>query len=349
MAPIILITGATGFIGFRVLVTTLSAGHTVRCTVRSDAKAKIISSNPAIEKLSPGSRLSFTIVPDMSASGAMDAALKDVTYVLHVGSPVPIPGYDPVTQVYEPTIKGISNLLASALHTPTLKRIIITSSIVSSLSPTSPPPPKTTASTRIPPPNPCPPTTGFTNVFEAYQFAKIVSMAATDTFLQDHPDLHFSLAHIIPGYVFGRNELICDAEQMLTANSSNILLMEALTGATVPAPILGGAAHVDDVADVHLRTLFLPESEPGADAQLLSKDFAVTIPVKYADAFEFVAKRYPKAVEEGVFLRGSMETMPMGYDASETERVLGIRFREFEDAVYEVAEQYLELLGKERA
>ena len=37
------------------------------------------------------------------------------------------------------------------------------------------------------------------------------------------------------------------------------------------------------------------------------------------------------------------------YDASETERTLGITFLSPQEAMLEVAEQYLEILGKEKA
>jgi uncharacterized protein YbjT (DUF2867 family) len=35
---LVLITGGTGFIGFKIIVTALQAGYSVRAAVRSDAK-----------------------------------------------------------------------------------------------------------------------------------------------------------------------------------------------------------------------------------------------------------------------------------------------------------------------
>lgn len=105
MAATFLITGASGLIGFRILLAVLAAGHNVRYTVRSDEKAKVVSSNPAIEKLgiTTGDRLSPVVIPDFSIDGAFDAALDGVTHIIHAGSPVPVPTFDPTTQVYEPT------------------------------------------------------------------------------------------------------------------------------------------------------------------------------------------------------------------------------------------------------
>ena len=343
MTAFILLTGATGLIGFRVLQTLLSAGHTVRCAVRSEAKMEIISSNPIIEKLSPGNRLSFTIVPDICVDGAYDAALKDITHVLHVGSPVPIPGREPEKDVYHPIVQGIQGLLVSALRTPTIKQVIITSSIVANLSPTpsTNPPGSITAASRV---QLDPSTPAFTSVFEAYHIGKIHSLNAADAFAVMHSP-HFAITHIIPGYVFGRNELATEPSMLLTSSSSNNLLMAMLTGAVLPVPLLGGAAHIDDVAEVHLRALLLAPTTAAA----LPRDFGVSVPIVYNDAFDFVAKRFPNAVAEGVFKRGNIPTMPVPWDASETERVLGITFRSFESAVLDLAGQYLDLLGKARA
>lgn len=105
MAVTFLITGASGLVGFRMLLAALAAGHNVRYTVRSDEKAKVVSSNPAVAKLgiAPGGRLSPVVIPDQAVDGAFDSALEGVTHIIHAGSPVPVPTFDPVTQVYEPT------------------------------------------------------------------------------------------------------------------------------------------------------------------------------------------------------------------------------------------------------
>lgn len=342
MAPIILITGATGLIGFQVLLTTLSAGHTVRCTVRSEAKAKIISSNPAIGKLSPGQRLSFAITPDICADGAYNTALEGISHVLHVGSPVPVPGRDPETEIYQPIVKSVESLLNSCLRTPSIQRVVITSSIVANMSPTPSANPTTIkSSTRVQVKTP---PSSFADVFEAYHLGKIVALNTADTFTRTKRP-HFSISHVVPGYVFGRNPLATAPSKMLTENSSNNLLMAFLTGVTLPGPFLGGAAHILDVAYLHLRVLLGPPSP----SSYQSPDIGLSSPVVYEDAFGYVEKRFPRAVQEGVFVRGAMATLPVGYEGSaEAERVLGGRLRDFENAVVEVAGQYLDLLGKEQ-
>ncbi|KAI1094712.1 NAD(P)-binding protein [Rostrohypoxylon terebratum] len=352
MAATILITGASGLIGFRILLAALAGGHNVRYTVRSEEKAHLVSSNPAVQKLALNeARLSPVIIPDLCADGAFDAALAGgVTHIIHAGSPVPYPTHDPTTDVYEPTVKMTTNLLSSALKTPTVQRVVITSSIVANLGLTLPSPstPTTTASTRVPLPSPLPST--FADVFSGYVTSKIASLQHTDTFARTQTP-HFGIAHVVPGYVFGRNELALDATMMRSRNSSNNFLMMGMLGAELPFPIHGGFVHIDDLADLHLRVLFRspPSSSPSA-AKAKVEDYGVSTPVDYDAIFDIIAKAFPKAVGEGVFTRGSVPTLPVNYETSgDVEELLGRKLRTFESAVVDVAGQYLEVLGKSKA
>lgn len=106
MEATILITGASGLIGFRILLAALAAGYHVRYTVRSEEKAQQIETNPAVQKLRAGqdlASLSSFIIPDFTVDGALDAAVNGVTHIIHAGSPVPVPTFNPTTQVFEPT------------------------------------------------------------------------------------------------------------------------------------------------------------------------------------------------------------------------------------------------------
>ncbi|KAI0548154.1 putative cinnamoyl-CoA reductase [Xylaria curta] len=337
---VFLITGATGLIGFRILLAALEAGYTVRYTARSEEKALVVTSNPAIQKLAlEEGRLSSVIIPDLTVDGAFDAALQGVTHVIHAGSPVPNPAYEPTTQVFKPTIKISSGLLASALKTPSIQRVIITSSIVSNL-PLGPP--STTpisASDRVSLPDQVPST--FNNIFEAYVFGKILELHNSDEFVKTHSP-HFTVSHVVPGYVFGRNELALDAAMMQTQNSSNNFLMMGITGGEPPFPVHDSFVHIDDVADAHMRIALL-------DSQAGRKDFGIATKVDYSTVFDHVKKAFPEAVASGVFKMGKITPLPVNYDSSETEKLLGRKFKTFDTAVIDVAGQYLEKIGKKKA
>ena len=57
--------------------------------VRREAQIDTIKSQESIKLYL--AHLSFTIVPDITVDGAFVDALKDVTYVLHIASPIPSP------------------------------------------------------------------------------------------------------------------------------------------------------------------------------------------------------------------------------------------------------------------
>lgn len=236
-------------------------------------------------------------------------------------------------------MKNMLGLLSSALKTPSVQRVIITSSIVSNLG-LAPPPTTVTASTRAPLPSPV--STTFGDVFEGYITGKMVELHDTDTFIKiNNP--HFTISHVIPGYVFGCNELALDSVMMQTQNSSNNFLMMGMTGNELPFPIHGGFVHIDDLADLHLRVLFLePESN-------VTEDFGVAEKVDYGTIFDHVEKAFPKAVEAGFFKRGKVPTLPINYGSSDVEKLLGRKLKSFNSAVVEVAGQYLEKLGIEKA
>lgn len=336
MAPLVLLTGSTGFIGSRVLLDTLRSGYNVRITARSPEKAQTVLSNPVIQALAPGERLTSVIIPDVTAAGAFDEALQDVNYVMHVGSPVPVPGYDPIADVYRPTVEGTANLLSSAQRYPSIRRIVITSSIAGNLPLIPDANVLVTASSRVSPPAP----DTASNVFEAYIFAKMAEIHNTDQFV-DTQNPHFSVAHIIPGYVFGRNELLLGNTDTQAPKSSNGILIASITGHQVPNPVHEGFVHISDLSDLHLKVMEYTGQTPRA--------FGACNPCDHSATYDYVAKAYPKAVAEGVFTRGFIPTLPAPYDSSETEKVLGFKFRSFEEAVLDAAGQFLETIGKERA
>ena len=74
MTQTVLITGASGFVAGHVLTAFLEAGIKVKAAVRSERTADNV--RKLHEKF--GDALSFVIVPDMTAEGAFDEAVKGV-------------------------------------------------------------------------------------------------------------------------------------------------------------------------------------------------------------------------------------------------------------------------------
>jgi nucleoside-diphosphate-sugar epimerase len=83
-APLVLVTGATGYLGSHCVKLLLQAGYKVRGTVRSRTSAKTL----ALEQcLSPLGHLELTVC-DLTSADGWDAAVSGCTFVLHVAAPV---------------------------------------------------------------------------------------------------------------------------------------------------------------------------------------------------------------------------------------------------------------------
>ena len=131
---VILLTGAGGFVGFAVLLEALKQGHNVRCVFRSQAKADIVLNNKTLKALNCSKQLSTIFVPDFLAPRAFDEAVRDVKYIIHVASPVPTEmngtheDYD--AEFIRPAVEGTLAVFEAAAETETVKRIVLTSSIM---------------------------------------------------------------------------------------------------------------------------------------------------------------------------------------------------------------------------
>ncbi|KAJ3532941.1 hypothetical protein NM208_g8207 [Fusarium decemcellulare] len=105
-----LVTGANGFIGARTVEAFLSANYSVRAVVRSQN----VSLQPTLH---------------ITAPGAFDDAIKDVTAVAHLATPVDFTNTD-VEYVIRSAVQGTLGILNSAINEPGLKAFVYMSSIV---------------------------------------------------------------------------------------------------------------------------------------------------------------------------------------------------------------------------
>jgi nucleoside-diphosphate-sugar epimerase len=330
-SPNLLVTGVTGFIGFKVLLGALREGYTVRAAVRSTEKSKILSSHPKILALGVPDKLSFVEVPDICRDGAYDEAIKGVSYVIHHASPLPSPFLDPQTGIYEPTVRSANTMLQSALNEPSVKKVVITSSVFAN-SPFPPDPTKEiTAESRVPDvPGP------FDSMLPAYSAGKVAALNATDRFVK-HQQPSFAIVNVFPGFVFGWDDRALSLKDI--SAGTNRILLAIITGQSAKGPMPAGATHVSDAAKVHLLAL----------KEGIAKDIGVTAVHQFNDAWNIVEKHFPKAVADGVFTQGNQATVPVNWNAHETEVDLGFNFKTYDDMVVDVAGQYLELSGKEKA
>lgn len=326
---LVMITGATGLIGFRILLDLLKDGYRAKVVVRSQEKGVFLSLHPKLKDEYDQGHFSFSVVYDFGEPGVWDEALRDVTHIMHVASPLPLPFLEPEKDIYGPSVKGNDNLLSAALKAPKLERIILTSSIVA----TMPLPPRShgpyNASTLVDDP-----TGPFQNVYDAYQAAKIHLLHKSREIVEQmQHSPRFDVISILPGYTFGRNEMAMSAQQMF--QSSNGVLLMLLQGRKFPIDRITGVAHLDDVAAVHVRAL--DRSVKG------NSIYGVSISAKYNSAIEIAQKHFLGAFERGIFAPGDQPSEVIEWDSTATENIFDIRFKDFVDMVVDVVAQYLNL------
>jgi nucleoside-diphosphate-sugar epimerase len=122
-APLIFITGATGFIGSATAVEALKAGYRLRIGVRkrSEKLEEVLSSY--------FDQLEFITIPDLTDEAAFRGKLDGVDFVLHLASPL-ARGTDQ-DAIFTPAVEGTLALLKEAAKAPSIKKVVITSSIAS--------------------------------------------------------------------------------------------------------------------------------------------------------------------------------------------------------------------------
>jgi len=340
--PLVFITGATGHIGFVTLALVLKKGYRVRVASRNLATAEKLKDLPSVKPYADS--ISFVEVPDFLAENAFDVALRDVDYVLHIASPLPddtLTGTDfDVQKTYiDPAVQGNVGLLKAANKSPSVKRVVITSSVV--ILQAKP------GATTVGPDDlaPVPKVEEIPqNPWAAYPASKVLANAAAVDFVsKENP--HFDVVHVLPAYVQGRNEPVTSARDLVERPSSNQTMLNVVLGVKETRPRPSDLVLVDDVAAVHVAAL---ENQTVTNGERFIA--AYPRPFKWADLGGIVKKLFPEEVASGVLPLGDAPLdWVMGADASKTTERLGVEFHGHEDMVRSLIGQYVELVKKERA
>ncbi|KAF3975925.1 hypothetical protein CMV_000838 [Castanea mollissima] len=125
---VVCVTGASGYIASWLVKLLLQRGYTVKATVRDTNDPKktehLLSLDGAKERLQ-------LFKADLLKEGSFDSAVDGCQGVFHTASPVILTANDPQSQIIDPAVKGTLNVLQSCAKVPSIKRVIITSSMAS--------------------------------------------------------------------------------------------------------------------------------------------------------------------------------------------------------------------------
>ncbi|CAJ0944723.1 unnamed protein product, partial [Mesorhabditis belari] len=123
-SPLVLVTGASGYLGAHCVKVLLDKGYRVRGTVRSLKNTKKIDPVKALD--SSGTKIEF-VEADLTTKESWPKAVSGCDYVLHVASPFPLAG---TQETIDTAIAGTKNVLEACANENTLKKVVLTSSLV---------------------------------------------------------------------------------------------------------------------------------------------------------------------------------------------------------------------------
>ncbi|KAL3828202.1 hypothetical protein ACJIZ3_017004 [Penstemon smallii] len=119
------VTGASGFIASWLVKCLLQRGYNVKASVRypNDPKKThhLLALDGAKERLK-------LIKADLLEEGSFDSLVDGCVGVFHTASPFFFDTKDPQADLLDPALKGTLNVLNSVAKTPSIKRVVLTSS-----------------------------------------------------------------------------------------------------------------------------------------------------------------------------------------------------------------------------
>ncbi|KAI5603622.1 hypothetical protein POPTR_001G256400v4 [Populus trichocarpa] len=123
---IVCVTGASGYIASWIVKLLLSRGYTVKASVRDPNDPKKTQHLRALR----GAQERLELVKaNLLEEGSFDSIVEGCEGVFHTASPFYHDVKDPQAELLDPAVKGTLNVLGSCARHPSIKRVVLTSSM----------------------------------------------------------------------------------------------------------------------------------------------------------------------------------------------------------------------------
>ncbi|KAJ1379948.1 hypothetical protein SESBI_46432 [Sesbania bispinosa] len=127
---VVCVTGASGYIASWIVKFLLQRGYTVRATLRDPSNPKKVEH---LLKLDGAKERLQLFKAELLEEGSFDSAIDGCDGVFHTASPIQFIVNDPQAELIDPAVKGTLNVVKSCAKSPSVKRVVLTSSIAAVL------------------------------------------------------------------------------------------------------------------------------------------------------------------------------------------------------------------------
>lgn len=337
----VLVTGATGYVAGWIIAGLLKQGYSVNATVRNPSQIdKIIH----LIKIAEESQASLNFFKaDLLTEQAFDEAMQGCEVVIHTASPFVVTNYkDAYKDIVEPAIQGTRNVLASVNRTDSVKRVILTSSIVATYGDAIEI--LDTAQNRFDESHWN--STSSTD-YQPYPYSKVA--AEKEAWKMQAEQSRWELICINPALVMGPS---------LTAStqSGSVEVLQQFGDGTTLAgvpPMWNGIVDVRDVADAHIAAAFHPQARgryiiSGGTLSLM--DMGKLLKNQFGGRYPFPRMTVPKPMFKLIaplfgFSRKFVELnmgYPIYFDNKRSVQELGIQYRDIKHSVIEHFQQMID-------
>ncbi|KAF5931248.1 hypothetical protein HYC85_032121 [Camellia sinensis] len=136
------VTGGSGFIASWLVKLLLQRGYTVRASVRDPCQFSLSLSLPLLFSILADPKKTEHLLAldgakerlhlfkgNLLEEGSFDSMVNGCDGVFHTASPCFVTTSDPQKELIDPALKGTLNVLGSCTKSPTVKRVVLTSSM----------------------------------------------------------------------------------------------------------------------------------------------------------------------------------------------------------------------------
>ncbi|XP_071086097.1 uncharacterized protein [Haliotis cracherodii] len=245
-SPLVVVTGASGYIATHVVKQLQEGGYRVRGTVRSLQDENKVKH---LQDLCPDAAHKLELVEaDLTKPESWEAAVKDAEFVIHVASPFPAQSPKDENEVIQPAVDGTQSVLKACVSTKTVKRVVLTSSCAAiSWGPSANADKVCTEEDW-----------SDLEKLDAYAKSKTLAEKAAWDFVKELPDSDkIELAVVNPAYVMGP---VLHGSQCTSMEVVKRLMERAMP---VVPKLNFPVVDVRDVATAHIKAMVTPEAAGG--------------------------------------------------------------------------------------